>query len=450
MENNNKLKNILTKTLFLIGIILIILVLAFAVIKIIPKIFSAFNESELFKPKDELGLVIDNTSLTSGRISLIEWEYEPSEGGNYEFSYACSNYLKLQLGTTDGNKDIKCDTVYRLNPTTQKISILPTLEKENVLVNLPISIKYVNQFSEALVSDDAELTVVRRSGDELAGSATIIGSEVINPAPLNNNDSQDTDDDTVTTQTTTTSTPTQTTPVYRGKPDLKISNLRATNDVTVVFDISNIGTNTSSNWVFNYRMPDGDVGTSPLQNGLRPGEAIRFTLRFEDIPSGEVVIAVDPSNLISESSDLNNIAVIEIDGDDGYSNNDNDYNRNDDADLTIEDFEVGKLSSSRFSEDDEIDEDDNAAVRFTVKNIGGESTGSWRFEISNTPYSDDDTYESARQSSLQPGESRVIIVEFENPNEGRYPIEVEVDSDDEVDEEDERNNDDSETLEVTN
>ena len=453
MEENNKLKNILTKTLFLIGIIIIILVLAFAVIKIIPKIFTAFDGVGTFGSSNELGLIVEDKSLTSGRISLIEWDYEPTENGNYEFSYACANYLKLQLGTSDGNKEVDCNKVYRLNPTTQRISILPTLDKENVLVNLPITIKYVNQFGEMLASDDTELSIIRRSGDQLAGSATIIDAEIINPAPLVDNNTQNTNNTTnsnssQTTGNQTTTTSTVTTPVYRGLPDLKVSNLRDVNDVTVIFDISNVGTNISSNWVFNYRMPDGDVETSPLQNALRPGEAIRFTLRFVDIPEVEVVIAVDPSNFIRESNELNNIATVDVNGDDGFYNGDNYYNRNDDADLTIEDLEVGKLNGSRFVEDDEISDNDDAAVKFIVKNIGGESTGSWRFEINNLPYDDSENYESSRQSSLMPGESRQIIVEFENPDEGRYNIEVIVDSRDDVDEEDERNNDESERLEV--
>ncbi len=106
------------------------------------------------------------------------------------------------------------------------------------------------------------------------------------------------------------------------------------------------------------------------------------------------------------------------------------------------------MRGSRFVEDDEIDEDDDAAVRFVVVNRGGETTDEWRFEITNTPYDSDDDYRSSRQDELRPGESIEIIVEFENPDEGRYNIEVEVDSEDDTDEENERNNDEKERLKV--
>ncbi|MBP6925957.1 MAG: hypothetical protein KBC22_02790, partial [Candidatus Pacebacteria bacterium] len=124
-----------------------------------------------------------------------------------------------------------------------------------------------------------------------------------------------------------------------------------------------------------------------------------------------------------------------------------DYDRNDDADLEIDSFEVGRMDGNRFREDDTIDEDDDAAVQFTVINRGGESTGSWRFEIENTP-DDNDDYRSRVQSSMRPGESRTFTIEFENPDTGTFRMKLTLDSDDDIDEEDENNNDETEELEV--
>ena len=119
---------------------------------------------------------------------------------------------------------------------------------------------------------------------------------------------------------------------------------------------------------------------------------------------------------------------------------------NDDANLEIDDLESGRLEGRRFYEDDEIDEDDEAAVRFVVENTGDEETGSWRYEV--TLPGDD--YRSGRQDSLEPGESQEIIVGFDELDEGTYTIKVEIDSDDDVDEENERDNDDSVRLRVDN
>jgi uncharacterized cupredoxin-like copper-binding protein len=276
----------------------------------------------------------------------------------------------------------------------------------------------------------------------LAGSGSVIDSTIINPGSVNNqnnnsNSNNSTNNAGVVNQT-----------YYSGLPDLAISNLIEIRDAVVSFTVSNIGSGNSGVWFFTYRMPDGDIALSPSQNSLLPGQAVRYTLRFEDIPDGQVTIAVDPYNAIRENSDRNNVASTYVNGDSVSSSRNYDYDRNDDADLEIEDLEVGRMSGSRFVEDDEIDEDDDAAIRFTVVNRGGEDTGRWRFTVDPTPYDDEDEYESRLQDSLDPGESATIVVEFENPDEGEYDIEVEVDSDDDVDEENERNNDETETLEV--
>ena len=135
----------------------------------------------------------------------------------------------------------------------------------------------------------------------------------------------------------------------------------------------------------------------------------------------------------------------------GVSNNNNNYNSNDNADFVIDDLEVGYLRGSRFYDDDEADEGDDVAIRFIVRNEGGESTNDWRFEVKDTPYDDSDNdYRSGRYNRLRPGEEIEIIVEFENVDEGRYDIEVEVDSEDDTDEESENNNDDSVELDVDN
>jgi subtilase family serine protease len=163
-----------------------------------------------------------------------------------------------------------------------------------------------------------------------------------------------------------------------------------------------------------------------------------------------VTVKADPFGYIAESNEYDNSATVTITGNkNGGTTGNGSYDEDDDADLVITLLEVGRLSGNRFSEDDDIDEDDDAAVRFIVKNQGGESTGSWKFEITNLPYDSNDSYRSKSYSSLRPGESIEIVADFDGINDGRYNIRVEVDSEDDVDEENERNNTESETLEVS-
>jgi hypothetical protein len=181
---------------------------------------------------------------------------------------------------------------------------------------------------------------------------------------------------------------------------------------------------------------------------MRPGDAIRFYLNFTNIKSGNISITLDPLNAISETNESNNYATTRISGTDNST--DDNYDEDDEANLEITLMEVGRISGNRFTEDGEIDDNDEAGVRFIVKNTGGENTGSWRFEIKNLPYEDDNDYRSNRQNSLRPGEQREYTLGFDNPDDGNYNIIVEVDSDDDVDEEDERDNDENDRLEVEN
>jgi hypothetical protein len=448
-ENSNNMRSLFAKTLFIVGIIIVILILAYAVIQIVPRLFSSFAtvNDAVRTPfaNNSLEVEVEDRTVNSGEAVILAWDYEPTNSGVYEIEYGCANYLEAELGTSEGNREIACDTIYHIAPTTQSIALIPTLSRDNVLVDMPVTVRYVRNTGEVVKTDTVDLTIRNRNADDLAGSGTIIDTNVINPGPADssqNNNQTNTQQNTTQNQTQ----PTNNTVNVPTIADLTVTNMFAIDDATVGFTISNIGSRSTGSWYFNYRMPDGDLEISPLQPSLNPGGAIRYTLRLEDVPDGIVVVSADPYNAISELSNSNNVASAYVNGDNGSGQVD--YDDDDEADLRIDDLEVGRMSGSRFVEDDEIDEDDDAAVRFVVENIGGESTGSWRFEIDNVPYDDDDRYRSARQSSLRPGESVEIIVEFENPDEGNYNIEVTVDSEDDVDEERESNNDESERLEV--
>lgn len=335
-ENNSTVKSLILNTLFIIGIVIIMVILAFAVIKFIPKVFSSFAF---------VGSLINVT-----KDSETNDASDIGESDDYIDSNTNSN---LNSEFIDNKED--ADSNYQ--PTTPVIS------------------------------------------------KTI-------PA------------------------------------DLAISNLFKLNSNTISFTITNIGGRATGNWIFNYTVSGEGTEVSPLQPSLNPGTAIRYTLTFDNNFNSIVTISVDPTNSVFENSEANNIRSISLNSFGSNNSNYNNYNSNDEADLVIRNYEVGRMSGSRFIEDDEIDTDDDAAIRFTVVNIGGESTGDWRFEIDNTPYDGSNDFRSNRQDSLRPGESVTLTVEFENPDDGRYRIRVDVDSDHDVDEEHENNNDETETLRV--
>lgn len=436
-----KTKQVLLKSLFIVAILAVIIILAFAVIRFLPFVFSSFASvgSLIKSPFDQgINLKANETDLASGEVFRLNFNYSPKENGHYSLSYECAPNLSIASVVDERESRLECNRRYRIPDDDKFIDLKAVLNKENFYTETEINVSYINQNQDELTSDAITISVANESDlpiSDLSGSATITSQDV------------EEEPQTSTGQTSTTNTA----PFVPSIPaDLTITNARAIDDTTVVFDISNIGGRPTGNWYFNYTIPGESVEISPLQMSLNPGQAMRFTLRFDEIDEGNTMIIVDPQNLIRENSEANNSRTIYVRGDDGGSNSSYyNYDRNDDADLVIRNLEVGRMSGSRFVEDDEIDEDDDAAVRFEVVNIGGESTGRWRFEIDETPYDgSNNDYRSGRQNSLRPGESVVLIVEFENPDDGRYRIEVDIDSDDDVDEENERNNDDSEVLEV--
>lgn len=80
----------------------------------------------------------------------------------------------------------------------------------------------------------------------------------------------------------------------------------------VKFTIRNAGTNISGNWFFRANLPStaSQISTynSSSQNSLRPGEAISYTLAFDQPIKGAqtMTITVDPNNQVAESNEGNN------------------------------------------------------------------------------------------------------------------------------------------------
>ena len=460
-ENTSKIKSIFLKSLFILMILAIIVLLAFAVIRLVPFLFNSFASvgNSLKSPfAKEVQVELSKNDLDSEDSFRVYWEYETNEAGSYNLEYECSPNIKLFV-VDEKTTELICNTGYKIPSTDEFIDLKAVSTKENFYGESVIEISYMDN-NGIIISKGEEAFSVKNETtapvNDLSGSATI-SSQNVDEGSNSNNDSN-------TSDTTTNSNSGNSSNNNSGSgsvstnnnvssnipADLAVVNVRAISNTQIVFDVTNSGGRSTGNWNFSYSLPGEEIQTSPLQQSLAPGNTVRYTLSFLDIDSANIVIFADPNNLISENSEINNLRTVFIQGDGGSNNsNNNSYNRNDDADLEIEDLEVGYMDGSRFREDDEIDDNDDAAIRFRVINRGGESTGSWRFEIDETPYDgNNNDYRSGRQDSLRPGESTTIIVEFENPDEGRYNIEVTVDSDDDVDEENERNNDEKKDLRV--
>lgn len=458
-----------TKIIFIGGAILLFILLIIWVIRWIPKAINGVSNigdsfTNSIRGGEQIEASLNKSEINSGEQFVVTWEHTPSKPGEYYFSYSCEDSLIFDIISVNGEKRVICNTPFKLGENISGISLVPTLTKKNIFADANIEITYKDfENKEEVAFGEIVATIKNIEGESTSSNpydANLAGSTVTS-TPAEETPTGDTTTSTGSNNSNQGTNYNSVSPTYYGQADLRIENILAIGDSAFSFTVYNRGTNYSGNWYFTYTDAENpnNVQISPIQRSLGPNQGLFTTVRFDGqrYSPQTVSVKLDPYNSVIESNEFNNSSSVTIYGntnyynDDWYYYDDDDYyyGGNDDADLVIEDMEVGRISGNRFYEDDEIDEDDEAGVRFTVRNRGDESTGSWRFEITNTPYDDDDDYRSGRIESLRPGEERTFTIEFDNIDEGNYNIRIEVDSDDDVDEENENNNTETERLRVT-
>jgi len=124
-----------------------------------------------------------------------------------------------------------------------------------------------------------------------------------------------------------------------------------------------------------------------------------------------------------------------------------------DPDLTVTITDVGYLRTKNdtdtFVASNSASSGRDGAVKFTVKNIGTNVTGSWKFQAILPTSSSNSTFTSPTQDSLQPGESVDFVLGFQHTrSDNDRDIVIKVDSAKTVDESDEGNNSDSDTIDL--
>lgn len=97
------------------------------------------------------------------------------------------------------------------------------------------------------------------------------------------------------------------------------------------------------------------------------------------------------------------------------------------TDLEIKYLGVGEVKGGDFVPHGTIDNDDQGAVRFSVKNIGTKTSEEWTYEIL---LPSGITHNSKDQDPLKPNEEATIVLGFTTSETGTMPIEGEVKTDD--------------------
>jgi len=476
------MKDIIMKILFVLGVIAIVIMVVFGILKVVPKIVSSLASAgsaiggNIYN-RESINLLTNTDQIASGDSFTLSFEHvNPAVvDGVYAFTYNCSESLGFKIvGKNDAEQTVICNRPFSLSDEPIQIELIGSLNEKDSLRDATIAINFTPNGERApTVRGEKVITVQSvnvRDGDLANTSVTITtdyqalnNREDLDSNSDSNNDSNDSSNNSGNTNNNSDNvnpnpspntgggSTIPVTPVFRAPADLAISNVRA-NGTRVQFTVANTGGRSTGAWSFNYTLPTNPVTTqnSGLQISLNPGESLGFTLDINDtrgFTSGVISIFVNPLGQATESSLANNngITTITYSGTGGGNGNGN-FDPSDDADLVITSAEVGYISGNRFIEDDSIDEDDEAAIQFTVANRGGRSTGGWRFEV-DLPTEDREVFRSSNQASLAPGASITFTLEFDNLERGNnQDIRIEIDSDDDVDEESESNN--SRTLDI--
>jgi hypothetical protein len=464
-NNQSAGRRILMKALFIVGILVAILVLGFALIYIVPRIVNGIGNaasaitSVIRGTKESITVTSSDAAVKSGEPFTISWtdEEEVATTG-FSIFYECADGLTVEFN----GEAAACGEAVDASFDNNEADVEAILADDDSFADVQITVSAIE--SDKVVRTGSITVTVHTDGNEDVDD--------------NANGSVDRTDVSTSTKPSSTKpstggTSVVTTPRATGPADLHVGGIEtgvvrggqfyAASDIdsdelaAIRFNVTNVGGRSTGSWSFNYSEPvsPASVKSSGSQPSMAAGQTFQYVITFSGHVSGRATVSVyaDPNNAVSEGSESNNqaSATFDFDGSTGSNGSNGGYDSDADADLKVQVIDTGRLDGNRFVADNSVDSDDTVALQFRVTNAGGESTGTWRFEVKMTG-DDSQTYRSSRQPSLAPGQSMVLAIGFDGISDDADEIELEVivDSEDDVDEESESNNEDSEEIELDN
>lgn len=318
MATNTSFRENLLRVIAVIGLIAILLLGAWGIIKLafyLPTFFSNFG-----KAKETLTVSVPALS-TSDKPFTLSWKHANHTGEySYSASYSCAQGLAFAAPVPTGAYQlVKCDTPFNFVGATSSMPLIPVLQSGTTKGTTTLTLA-ATRLSDGVVTKRATgMTTVNAST-----TATTAGPTYTGPATTTTTKPATTKPATTSTKPTTTYVPSGRTQNLYGSPDLAVQIVSAPVQATagarvsLQFVVTNIGTNAApSGWSFNAVLPYNPVYVYPAgaQQTLYPGDKIVYTLGYDVVPSygyyggqAQVTIEVDPLNFVAESSDYNNTA----------------------------------------------------------------------------------------------------------------------------------------------
>lgn len=211
---------------------------------------------------------------------------------------------------------------------------------------------------------------------------------------------------------------------------VETNNFTTSDTIVVKFKVENQGTGSTGSWALTVNMPS--VNTSeqvkniPNIASIAPGRAIEGQAIFSNPTTATPVVTItaDPSNVVRESNENNNTAVMPL-----YVTGNPWTSPVGSAapDLAIRNLQTGLIGTNGdFIPTTTFRRGDTVAIRYEVTNYGQTATGPWYFQaVANTnPVT---TYNSGAEQTLAGGSTVVYTLGFQNIQYGANNITVALD-----------------------
>lgn len=300
-----KIKDLLIKPLAIVGLLAILGILIFS-INFITKGNSYFssasvnfvNLSSFFSKKENLFVSADSLNQKSGEIFKVFFKHPDSKAiGSYSFTYPCFESFYFEA-ITDSNKKEKvlCNTPFSITNTDNEIKIRANLTQSRY-VDMPVTVSF---------------TPNGKSTPTSSGSITlsISNENILNDKQQENIILNNTKSDLKITIAEIGVLNRET------KAFVKLNSISKNDVVGIRFIVENIGSKLSGPWKFNAILPTypSKIFNSEIEPSLNPQDRIEFTIGFDQAIVGKQIVKflVDPDNAVSEISEENNTASVEI------------------------------------------------------------------------------------------------------------------------------------------
>ena len=327
---------ILVRVLVILGLVILLLLLIFGIIKLVPKAFNGFNDwgSNIFsfgQDKEIVNVSANPNMVKAGDVAVISWNLEnENKDGWFTLQYSCGDKT-LYID------QIECGKPYVLGNATSTNRSIPirVMGTSTNSINLTVTISHRKPDSDDKYAEGFTVVAVNPRNGVVVNTSNNFQNAT--PTPTQTSGSNQNYYNTPIPSATPTPTyrPSYSyntnynynssyspsyTYSYSGPSDLTayITSVQysGAGRVTVNFQVTNTGYSPTGPWQFVAYLPASlpyeSIYNSAYQSSIPPGKTSYFNLSFYPYYGGgsaEIKISLDPENRVPELNETNNLAV---------------------------------------------------------------------------------------------------------------------------------------------